>query len=281
MLSSVKILFLITFLFITACKPNRRPGNHNPNKDYPNSIIVGKVDWVSISKLDSKSKEYLNSRSVGKLSIPYGGYRCTAFLISEDIAMTNEHCIMNKRHAKKAYIIFNYLDTVPARKWKKYYIKEFIGANYGLDYALVRLEKKPGKLLGYLKLTRLTPRAKGPIYIVHQNCDYYRKDCLPFKIISRDKLRKKRGVDWYYQADTLGGSSGAPVISSKTHRVVAIHHNGYGDRNGDGRGRENSGVSMLEIVNDIKGRFPQIWTEIINPSDSPRPPKPPQTDCEK
>lgn len=52
--------------------------------------------------------------------------------------------------------------------------------------------------------------------------------------------------DVQYTCDTEAGSSGAPVISANTHRVIAHHHCG-GDCNRGG----NHGVPMSEIYHDI------------------------------
>ena len=52
--------------------------------------------------------------------------------------------------------------------------------------------------------------------------------------------------DVQYTCDTEAGSSGAPVISADTHRVIAHHHCG-GDCNRGG----NHGVPMSEIYHDV------------------------------
>jgi len=47
------------------------------------------------------------------------------------------------------------------------------------------------------------------------------------------------GTDVSYFCDTDGGSSGSPVLSSTTHKVVALHHFG---------GCPNSGV-RIDLIN--------------------------------
>ena len=52
-----------------------------------------------------------------------------------------------------------------------------------------------------------------------------------------------KDTDVSYYCDTAGGSSGSPVISRKTDKVIALHHFG---------GCPNSGVRIDLIYSKIK-----------------------------
>ena len=66
-----------------------------------------------------------------------------------------------------------------------------------------------------------------------------------------------------HTADTLGGSSGSPLLSSETNAVIGLHHVGI-DRDGvkDGRGQINRAVPMALILEDIKERAPNVYSEL-------------------
>jgi len=233
--------------------------------------IIGEYnpEWVSITNLDKSGREYLNSRPVGYLKKSDG--RCTAFLISEDIAMTNRHCIEDATLAKSAKMIFNVIEGTTKEDWHKstYECKTFIGNNRDLDYSLIRCDGKPGKKYGHLTLSETDSDDFDEIYIVHQNCDWKtNKKCYRQKVISRGNLdphpKYKKEYNFNHTADTLSGSSGAPVIDPNTDKVIGIHYNGYyADRDSKmGRGVINSAMKMNLIIEDIREKFPQIIDEI-------------------
>jgi V8-like Glu-specific endopeptidase len=74
----------------------------------------------------------------------------------------------------------------------------------------------------------------------------------------------KKEVNFNHNADTLSGSSGAPVFSTIEDRVVGIHYNGYyeGQNRDLGRGVVNSAMKMNLIIEDIREKFPEIIHEI-------------------
>jgi hypothetical protein len=53
-------------------------------------------------------------------------------------------------------------------------------------------------------------------------------------------------TDVSYNADTLGGSSGSPVLSENSHEVIALHHYGF-NKDAWGRGTHNSGVRASHV----------------------------------
>jgi len=233
--------------------------------------IIGDYEpnWISVTNLDKSGGQFLNSKAVGYLRKSDG--RCTGFLISEDIVMTNHHCIEDATLAKSAKMIFKVIEGTTKDDWHKstYECKTFIGNNNFLDYSLIRCDGKPGKKYGHLTLTETDPEEFEELYIIHQNCDYKtNKRCYRQKIISHGTLQDlpkyKKEHNFNHNADTLSGSSGAPVLSTIENKVIGIHYNGhYEDQNRDlGRGVVNSAMKMNLIIEDIRERFPEIIEEI-------------------
>jgi V8-like Glu-specific endopeptidase len=221
------------------------------------SIIVGSLDWYEVTELKSNSSIRNSSKSVAHVDLPSMGSRCTGFLISNDVLMTNQHCIPSSFYARGVTASFNYEQGTPLGTEERFDCSEFIGNNQELDFALLKCKGEPGKKYGFVQLSDSSVDEGDQIYVVQQNCDYYKdRNCLFTKKVSHgDVLDTSNEVA--HNADTLGGSSGSPVFSESGHKVVAIHHAGLGN-DGAGRGVENYAVPMSKIVPYIKSKFPQV-----------------------
>lgn len=220
-------------------------------------VIIGGVNWVEINTLPGSSPERINSRSVGYISIPAKGTRCTGFLINDNVVMTNEHCISNQSEANGATVYFRREAGVPWSEWAGYTCDTYIGDSSTLDYALIQCEGNPGQAHGTVALEARNASTNHGLYVIHQNCDYYEAPgCSPNKKLSRGQVTRVDS-EFRHNADTLGGSSGSPVFSETSHKVFALHHVGVGN-NGNGRGSYNYAVKMSRILDDLDSRFPSI-----------------------
>ncbi|MCP4498726.1 MAG: trypsin-like serine protease [Deltaproteobacteria bacterium] len=225
--------------------------------DARGAVIVGGVNWQDVTSLAASSDERVNANAVGYLSIPARGSRCTAFLVANDLVMTNHHCISSSSQAVGATVSFRREAGVDSSNHASYSCDTFIGANDGLDYSLLRCLGNPGDVHGVLNLDEGTPRTDDSIYILHQNCDYYQDpSCERTKKISRGNIIST-GTELRYNADTLGGSSGSPVFDASSHDVIGLHHVGIGS-NSDGRGWANSAVRIGRIVDHIESHWPDL-----------------------
>jgi V8-like Glu-specific endopeptidase len=220
-------------------------------------VIIGGVNWQEINTLSSDSPERVNSRAVGYISIPAKGTRCTGFLINDNVVMTNEHCISNQSEANGARVSFRREAGVPWSEWATYTCDTYLGDSSSLDYALIQCEGAPGQTHGTVELEARNASTNHSLYVIHQNCDYYEAPgCSPNKKISRGQVTRVDS-EFRHNADTLGGSSGAPVFSETSHKVFALHHVGVGN-NGNGRGAYNYAVKMSRILDDMDSRFPGL-----------------------
>lgn len=220
-------------------------------------VIVDAVNWVEVTSLPEGSPARENSRAVGHLSIPSRGTRCTAFLISNDVVMTNQHCITAAWAAEGATVSFRREAGVPFFEWATYDCSTFLGNDRSLDFALLRCSGNPGATHGVIELEARDPAVGHDLYVIHQNCDYYASpNCAPTKKYSPGRVTRVDS-EIRHDADTLGGSSGSPVFSATSHRVFALHHVGVGN-NGNGRGTANYAVPMSDILPVLESRFPDI-----------------------
>ena len=127
----------------------------------------------------------------------------------------------------------------------------------------LRCKRSPGSIFGKIKLSKSEPEVDMPIYLIHQNCDYYQnKGCKRSKKISFGKITEINDFRLSHNADTLPGSSGSPIFSKETHELIGIHNSGSGheETNGvrNGRGKENLGIRMSQIVSDIQSTHPDL-----------------------
>lgn len=242
-------------------------------KTISSSIIIGDIDWRETEDLAASSAEAQNARAVGKIDLPWADSRCTAFLIADDIIMTNQHCIEKASHAEGVTATFDLVAGSTAQSRQVFDCSEFIGNDEVLDFALLRCQGAPGAQYGIVSLSSAAAAMKSDIYVIHQNCDYYNEEgCVPTKKISNGELLKihTESGDYVHNADTLGGSSGSPVFSSN-NKVVAIHHAGAGGWMNNGRGYENYAVPMYKIVSKINATFPGVLSSDSSPAPTPQP----------
>jgi len=225
-------------------------------------VIIGDFEpnWVNA---ESIKNEEINqqSRAIGRLIMPAKkNSACTAFLISDDVIMTNEHCIGSADDAVGAKVLFDYLDE---GEHHTFICDQFISNNEKLDYALLKCQGSPGSIFGTVKLSSTELDNGSQIYVVHQNCDYYQiKGCKRSKKVSLGNLVGFNLHRVHHNADTLPGSSGSPIFSLDTHEVIGLHNSGSGHEESggrrNGRGKLNLGIKMSQIVAEIQVIFPDL-----------------------
>lgn len=222
-------------------------------------VIVGDVNWTESSSLPATNARRIAGRPVALLWLPAVGARCTGFLISADVIITNHHCVGQAGDARDAYAVFDAEAGVGDSQRDFVDCSEFIGADATLDMALLRCTTRPGDRHGVVALSDAAPARGDAIYVVHQNCDYYRdSSCQPDKKVSVGNIVGVDTEEYSYDADTLGGSSGAALFDAQ-NRVVGLHHVGVG---GDqmGRGDYNRAVRMNRILPVIQSRYPSVFS---------------------
>ena len=199
---------------------------------------------------------YNRSKAVARLLIN-GTELCTGWRLGPtNRMMTNNHCMVTSDDAYDTEVWFNYQCAQcgghAVFKSTKVWGDRVLSTNRDLDYTLFTLENfAPVQKFGYLSIDTARPAKGTEVYIPqHPGGD-------PTRIAMTSDRDSKgncavddplydgyaKDSDVSYQCDTAGGSSGSPVISRKSDKVIAIHHFG---------GCPNSGVRIDLIYSKIK-----------------------------
>lgn len=167
---------------------------------------------------------------------------CSGAMISEDLFLTASHCVGIDTTIQ--FVAFNYEKAkgsskiLPQTHVKILEVVENGEVNEGgLDYAILKLEGKPGAKFGFNKVNTSVIEPKELLSIIQHPSGN------PKKVEVGHKASTLGVYMGYGDIDTEPGSSGSTVLD-KDGKAVAVHTNGGCGSNGG----ENRGVMMSEIV---------------------------------
>ncbi len=188
-----------------------------------------------ISAYSPKSVFAKLGKSVGRLDVltDKGSFPCTAFLVGDDLLMTNHHCVpgilddtrVGANAIAAVQFVTGYTQEGIATGTEKFMVNPIpVETNKDLDYSLLRiLGAKPGKKHGTLRLASLQPQDNDPYWIIGHPMGEAQR-------ISREKCRANAPAlseaRLLHTCDTLPGNSGSPVIDASSQMVIALHHAG-------------------------------------------------------
>ncbi len=218
--------------------------------------VCGTLDWKDARCYEtSRPTEYARGRGA-VLALIGCCSACTAFKVSDGGQfLTNNHCTSSTSGVRSTELRFDY-QTAGCASGSAGYTGAVMGSSllktdYTLDYTLFTTTGS-AESIPCLELDPRLPPAGERIYIAgHPNAGpkklsiesdqnaggLCQVDRSPYP--ARDSTS-----DIAYYCDTIGGSSGSPVISGTSHKVVGLHH--YG-------GCLNSGVRIDRIYAQISG----------------------------
>uniref|UniRef100_K3XBS7 Serine protease n=1 Tax=Globisporangium ultimum (strain ATCC 200006 / CBS 805.95 / DAOM BR144) TaxID=431595 RepID=K3XBS7_GLOUD len=210
---------------------------------------------------------YLKAQAVARVvingSIPCSG----AILGASGYFLTASHCISTPESAKEAIIEFG-AESASCSDDSKIQLgsqgtdflrnSELYAVNVELDYAILKLDQSKNNVVskyGFLKLRAAGATNGEEIFIAHHPNAYAKRVSMvnDNKSITAQTGLTATACDGNvadqvgYLADTVGGSSGAPVISSTDFTVVSVHRCGGCTAVGS-----NSGLNARVISDDLK-----------------------------
>ncbi|HKY20157.1 MAG TPA: serine protease [Vicinamibacterales bacterium] len=197
-----------------------------------------------------------------------GQATCTGFMVGVRLMMTNEHCISNNVEAQTAIADFNY-DSAGSNP-TRVRVESLVVSNKGLDYSLLKLVAAGPPSTGRLffrppsdpAVRQLDIANTAPLFIIQHPSGLPKQVSIADCGLSGERLagvQPASQTDFGHTCDTLGGSSGSPVLNWDTGRVVGLHHFGF---HPGVRDPVNQAVHVDDILGHIKANAAAEFKEV-------------------
>jgi len=210
--------------------------------------------WVT-----SHPVEYERTRPVARLLMSGSGL-CTGWRVgNENYMFTNNHCVETQSELTNTEVWFNYQNTTCGGSTKagtvKVTGKDLFKTDYDLDYTLFSVNNFDTiESFGNFGIETRLPTLGELIYIAQHGSGNPKELAIESdqnanglcQIDIATTNGRGTNTDTGYFCDTIGGSSGSPVIASSSNKVIALHHFG---------GCENQGVQMYKIWPQVSSYF--------------------------
>jgi Trypsin-like peptidase domain len=153
---------------------------------------------------------------------------CTGFMVADNLLLTNEHCVNTQEICATTKILFGLSINQfgIARPKEQARCTTIEKMSFPLDYALLRLDGSPGQRWGKLEFADRAPLPGDKIFIVqHPAGEAKQISDLDCRVDGVAVNGRAQNSDLSHSCDTLGGSSGSPVLN-EGGEVVGLHHLG-------------------------------------------------------
>jgi formylglycine-generating enzyme required for sulfatase activity len=187
---------------------------------------------------------------VGRLDLLVNGpmgsgvANCTASIISARHIITNNHCFPEGQGAvKQASLLMDFYSEDNEATAKRFEVKVVpVERNAALDFAIAEVSGNPAATFGRIALEPRDPEPGESLLIIHHPMG------MP-KHMTRGGCRAHapisvQGMDIRHRCDTLPGSSGSPILSEGSGRMIGLH---YGGSPNPGPTTWNFGKRLSEI----------------------------------
>jgi len=212
------------------------------------------------ANIDSQSAEIRAwGRSVARLRFVGDDgrqYVCTGFLVSQDLLLTNHHCIKSNSEMASALVDFDYDSSAAAPITLR--LRDLVTKDQELDFALLRLSEPSGR--PPLRLESAEPGQQGLVIIQHPGGSPKQVSILDCRPANQEVSGiSSRLTDFGHLCDTLGGSSGSPVQVLTSGNVIGLHHLGF--RPGSDK-LFNQAVKIGQIIQFLRDNASSLLGEI-------------------
>ncbi|WP_196139556.1 pre-peptidase C-terminal domain-containing protein [Aliikangiella sp. G2MR2-5] len=208
---------------------------------------------------DSNPTEFERTRPVAKILIN-GSAVCSAWRVGESNRMfTNNHCISSASGVTKTEIWFNYQKSGCGSGSTSGTVivtgDQLLATSSDLDYTLFTVKRfEDIQEFGHYGLDVRNPVEQERIYIPQHGRGQPKQLSIESDKNSDGLCRvdvtladgSAPNTDMGYMCDTIGGSSGSPVLAASSNNVLALHHFG---------GCPNQGVLINRIWPEVATHF--------------------------
>ena len=207
---------------------------------------------------------------------------CTGFLVSDDLMLTNYHCISTSIQAVNTRADFGYdKSDTPGNVFM---IQGIVVENSdtAFDYVLVRVLGNPGQTYSHVALPLLGSSFfpveapplgslnfsgnNGKLLVIEHPGGGPKMVSITDCEVAGDKIAgvdPQELSDFGHLCDTLGGSSGSPVFSIGDNTLVGLHHLGFVKGGTPNDPLVNQAVYIGYVLEDIKKQAPAVYAEIV------------------
>jgi hypothetical protein len=218
----------------------------------------------------SHPTEYQKSHAVARL-LTSGIYACTGWRASDqNRVFTNEHCVTSQSDVNATEVRFNYQNLTCGGGVQAAQTvvtgDSLLTDSYNYDMALFTVNDfETISSFGYLDLDVRTPQLNEEIYIPQHGSGDPKQFGIESDMDTGNVCRiddaiangRTSNSDTGYYCDTIGGSSGSPVLARSSHAVIGLHHFGI------------SGSSCTSSDMNQGVRIDQIWPLVESYFDTP------------
>ncbi|MBP2475782.1 V8-like Glu-specific endopeptidase [Crossiella equi] len=212
------------------------PAEFSAQEQRQTRSICGSNNYQDVACYQTSSPtEFAKTKPVAKL-LRNGSSLCTAWRVgAKNRMLTNNHCFTSTTGIE---VWFNYqcptcngTTSTPT----KVLASKVLSTDAGLDYTLYEVNDFNAiSGFGYLELDARVPNVGERMYVIGHPAGKLKKlslkdDQSPSGNCQVRAVRvngSSSQSDISYMCDTEGGSSGSPVLSGDTHKVIALHHFG-------------------------------------------------------